>query len=146
MTAERGADASLLAERKIIALPDIVEAEKLHHQVMGGVAPGFNERNRVMAGIGVEEIGVEGPQHVVGQLKPEHVTIERQRVIDVLDVQHRMAHAERPGTEARERAPGLERLACRFGAMEDFKPIAERIGEHDQILHAALVRQRPRPG
>src|SRR5207253_2256484 len=57
VTAERGAYAPLFAQREVIALSYIVQAEKLYHQVVGGIASGLNERNGVMARIGVEEIG-----------------------------------------------------------------------------------------
>ena len=42
----------------------------------------------VMARIGVKEIRVEGTPHVIRKMKSEHIAIEWQRVIDVLDVQH----------------------------------------------------------
>ena len=60
------------------------------------------------------------------------------------DVQHGVTHAERPGAEARDRAAGLERVGGGLGAMEDLEPVAERIGEHDQVLDAALVGERAR--
>src|SRR5262249_51220428 len=50
----------------------------------------------------------------------------------------------RPGAEARDRAAGLERIARGLGAMEDFEPVAERIGQHDEVLDAAFIRQRAR--
>src|SRR5262245_50877020 len=55
-----------------------------------------------------------------------------------------MAHAERPGAEARDVAAGLERLARALRAVEHFEPIAEWIGEGDQVLHTALVGERAR--
>src|SRR5262249_5614761 len=60
------------------------------------------------------------------------------------DVQYGVTHAERPGAEARDRAAGLERIARGLGAMEDFEPVAERIGQHDEVLDAAFIRQRAR--
>ena len=77
---------------------------------MRGVASGLDEGHGVVARIGVEEIGVERPQHVVGEPEAEHVAIERHRVIDVVHVQHDVTHAERSGAEAGDRAAGLERL------------------------------------
>src|SRR5262252_6921640 len=142
--AQRDADAAFLAQRQIVALPDVVEAEELHHQMMGGAAAGLDEGDRVVARIGVEEVGVERSHHIVGQAEPEHVAIERHGVVDVLDVQHGMTHAERSGAEARDRAAGLERLARGLGAVDDFEPIAERIGEHDEVLDAPFIRQRAR--
>ncbi len=143
MPAERGADAPFLAQREVVALSDVVQAEQLHHQMVGGVATGFYEGDRVVTGIGVKEISLERTQHIIGQPEPEHVAIERNSVVDVVHVQHRVAHAERPGAKAGNRAPGLERIACGLGAVKDFDPVAERIGQHDQLSHPALVGQRP---
>ena len=55
-----------------------------------------------------------------------------------------MTHAERPGAETRDRAAGLERLTRALSAVEDFEPVAQRIGEDDEILDAAFVRKRAR--
>src|SRR5260370_41453640 len=55
-----------------------------------------------------------------------------------------MAHAERPVAEPRDGAAGLDRRARGLGAVEYFEPIAERIGEHDEILDAAFIRERAR--
>src|SRR5262249_16047289 len=44
--------------------------------------------------------------------------------------------------EARDRAAGLERIARGLGAMEDFEPVAERNGQHDEVLDAAFIRKR----
>ncbi len=144
MASERSGDAAFFAQGKIVALPDVVEGEQLDHQMMRRVAASFDEGNGVMARIGVKEIRVEGTPHVIGKMKSEHVTIEWQRVIDVLDVQHHVAHAERPGAEPRDRATGFEGLARALRAVEDFKPVPERIGEHDEIFHPTFVRKRAR--
>src|SRR5262249_17621630 len=74
----------------------------------------------------------------------EHVAIERHGIVDVFDVQYGVTHAERSGAEARDRAAGLERIARGLGAMEDFKPVAQRIGKHDKVLDAALTPKRAR--
>ena len=142
MAAERDADAAFLAEREVVALADVVEVEQLHHQMMRGVAAGLDERDRMVARIGVEEIGVERPRHVVGEPEAEHVAIERDHVVDAFDVQHRVAHAERAGAEAGDVAAGLERLARGLGAVEDLQPVADRIVERDQVGDAALVGER----
>ena len=55
-----------------------------------------------------------------------------------------MAHAERAGAEAGDRAAGLERIGRGLGAVEDFEPVADRVGEHDQVLDPALVGERAR--
>ena len=55
-----------------------------------------------------------------------------------------MAHAERAGAEAGDRAAGLERLARRLGAVDGFEPVADRIREDNQIFHPAFIRERAR--
>jgi len=42
-----------------------------------------------------------------------------------------MSHAERAGAETGDRAPRLEWLGCKLGAMEGFEPIADGIAEDD---------------
>src|SRR5229473_973446 len=49
------ADAALFAERQIVALADIVEAEQLHHDVVHGVLAGLDEGEAVVTRIEVEE-------------------------------------------------------------------------------------------
>ncbi len=100
VAAERDADTAFLAERQVIALAHVVEIVELDHQMVGGAAAGLDEGDRVVARIGVEEIGVERPQHVIGEAEAQHVAIERHRVVDVLYMQHHVAHAERTGAEA----------------------------------------------
>ena len=53
-----------------------------------------------------------------------------------------MTEAERAGAKARDRAARLERIGCRFGAVKNLEPVAQRIVEHDQILDAPLVGER----
>ena len=77
VAAQRDPDSVFFAEGQIVALPHVVEAVELHHQMVGGAAAGLDEGNRVMARIGVEEIRLERPHHIVGQTEPEHVAIER---------------------------------------------------------------------
>ena len=47
--AERGRDSPRFAQRNIVALSDIVEAEQLHHQVMHRVLAGLDEGEAVVA-------------------------------------------------------------------------------------------------
>ena len=52
-----------------------------------------------------------------------------------------MAHAERAGAEAGDGRPGLNGSARGLGAVEDFEPVADRIGEHDQVLRPGARRR-----
>ena len=61
-----------------------------------------------------------------------------------LDVQHRVADAQRASAKAGDRAARLERIAGHVGAVEKLQPIAERIVDDNQILDEALVGERTR--
>jgi hypothetical protein len=47
--------------------------------------------------------------------------------------------SERAGAEAGDSAAGLERLARGLAAVENLKPVAERVVKNDQILDVTLV-------
>ena len=71
-------------------------------------------------GLTMEEIGRERLGEIVAELEAEDVPIERHHLADLLAVEHGVAHAERAGAEAGDRAAGLERLGRGLGAVEDF--------------------------
>ena len=58
------------------------------------------------------------------------------------DVEHDVAEPERTGAETGDRAAGFEWLGGGFRAVENLKPVADRVGEHDQIPHPAFVGER----
>ena len=87
---------------------------------------------------------MNGFKNVIGRLEVEDLGIERQYLVEPFRREHGVAHAERAGAVAGDRAAGLERIGRGLGAMERFEPVADRIGEHDQVLDPALIRQRPR--
>src|SRR5580704_16458539 len=144
MAAKRYRDAPLLSERKIVALAHVVEAEELDHHVVGGVAAGLDESETVMALIDVHEVTAERTQPVVAQPKAEDPLVERHDPVDVVHMQHHMAHAERAGAETRDVAARHERLGGGFRAMKEFEPVAGWIVQDHQILHMALGRERMR--
>ena len=53
-----------------------------------------------------------------------------------------MAHAERAGAEARDVAAGTKWLGADLGAMKRLEPIADRVGENDEVPDAALAGER----
>ena len=82
---------------------------------------------------------------IIGQPEAERIAIERHQPVDRLrrvDIEHDVAEAQRAGAKARDRAARLERLRCRFGAVKNLEPVAERIVEHDQILDVPLIGER----
>ena len=89
-----------LAGDEVVALADVVEAEKLQHHVMHRVLAGGGEGDAVVAGIHMEEIELVRPQEIVAQPEAEDVAVERHHLLDPLDVENDVAEAERPGAEA----------------------------------------------
>src|ERR1044072_5033330 len=139
MASERRADAIGLHQRNVVGLPDVVETEQLNHQVMDPVLAGFEKREAVVARIDVEEICLERLENVVAEREAEQVAGERQYVVEPLNREHRVAHAERTRAGARTAAPGTDRFSPTFAAAKRFEPVADRIGEYDQVFHAALL-------
>src|SRR5258706_8412700 len=144
MASERDADAFGIAEREIVALPQVIEAIELHHHVVDHVHAALDEGDAVVAWIDVQEIGRERSQPIVAELKFEHVLIKRHHLGDALEMHHYVAHAERTGAEAGNIAPGLERIGGGLRPMKDLEPIAGGIVEYDQVRHMPLSGERGR--
>ena len=140
--AERGGDHLRLLQREVVALADVVEIAGLDHQVMDAGLAGFDEGDAVVARIDVEEIRRERLGEVVAEMEAQDVAVERQHVVDLLAVEHGVAHAERAGAEAGDGAAGLERLGGGLGAVENFQPVAGGIVQHDQVADLALLGER----
>src|SRR6266853_4230697 len=115
-------DAALFSLREIVRLPDIVEHVELHHQVVNRVLAGLHHREAVMARIQVKEVRLERTHREVAELKSKRVSIERQDIVDALDVEHDVAHAERTGAKTRNRAARPEWIARGFLTVERLEP------------------------
>src|ERR1044072_373245 len=124
MASERRADAIGLHQRNVVGLPDVVETEQLNHQVMDPVLAGFEKREAVVARIDVEEICLERLENVVAEREAEQVAVERQYVVEPLNREHRVAHAERTGAEGRNAPPRTARFVRNFAAAKPFAPVA----------------------
>ena len=106
------------------------------------VLPDFDEGHAVVARIDVEEIRRERLGEIVAELEAQDVAIERQDVVDLLAVEHGVAHAERAGAEAGDGAAGLERIGGGLGAVENLQPVAGGVVQHDQVADLALLGKR----
>src|SRR5262249_43161970 len=137
--AEGGGDAPRLGRGDIVGLADVVEAHELQHDVVDAAAGGFDHGQAVMAWVDVEEVCLEGPQDVVAEAEAEHVLVEPEEVLDAPDVEDDVAHAERAGTESRDRPARHERYRRGFRAVEGLKPRTRRIGECDAGVNAAQL-------
>src|SRR5204863_273246 len=89
-------------------------------------------------------IGLERLEDVIAEREAEHVPIEGKHIVEPLDREHRVAHAERAGPESRDVAAGPERLRAYLGAMKRFEPVADGIGEDDEVSNAPLGAFRHR--
>ena len=87
----------------------------------------------------MKEIGIERPQDVVAELETKDIRIERRHVVEPLNREYRVSHAERTGAETGDRAARLERLQSGLGPVERFKPVSDRVAEDNQVLDAAFV-------
>src|SRR6202048_3573660 len=112
MAPKRHTDAVGIAEREIIALPDIVEAVELDHHVMDHVGAALDKGDAVVAGIDVQEISREWPQPVVAELEAKDIRIKRHHLGDAIELNNQVTNAGGPGTEAGNDATRFERLAC----------------------------------
>ena len=142
VTAERRADRPRLAQRQVVGLPDIVEIAELDHEVMDAVLAGSDEGKAVVARIDMKEIGIERPQDVVAELETKDIRIERRHVVEPLNGEYRVSHAERTGAETGDGAARLEGLQTGLGPVERFEPVSDRVAKDNQVLDAAFVGER----
>src|SRR5215469_16797394 len=136
--AERDRNAIFLGKGKVVALTDIVKAEQLHHDVMDRVLAALNESETVMARIDVEKSRHERFGIVVRKPKPKRFVVEIHQPIErvlVVDVEYDVAETQRAGAKSGNATPGPEWLGGSFGAVEDFEPIADRVGDRHEIGH-----------
>ena len=78
----------------------------------------------------------------VADAEAQYVVIEAEQIVDVLHMEHRVPHAQRPGTEPGNRPSRLERVGGDISAMKRLQPVAARIGEADQFANEALIGKR----
>src|SRR5882724_6618057 len=146
MTAERDADALLLAQSDIVGLADIVERKQLYHQMMHAVAAGLDQREAVMPRVDVKEVGAKRLLHVVGKPEAEQVDVERHHRVDVFDRQHGVAKTERAGAETGNRTAWTERRVVDFRTVKYLQTIAGRIAKRNQTANTPVVSKRLRLG
>src|SRR5687768_16910051 len=101
--AERVGDAPVVDAGQVVALPYIVQARELDHQMMKALPARSDHREAVVPAVDVKEVEFVRRQAVVGDLEAETVAIERQQRLNVAHVEDHVSHAERTGQEARDR-------------------------------------------
>ena len=89
----------------------------------------------------MEEVELAGREAVVADPEAQQVAVEGQQRLHVLDVQHGVAHAERPGAEARDRPPRHEGIGRHRRAVERLQAVARRVPEEDQVGDGVAVRR-----
>src|ERR1700747_1753322 len=106
---------------------------------------GLYKGEAVVTRIDMKEIGFKRLQDVVAKLETQNVTVERDHVVNALNIEYRVSHSKRTGTETGDRSPRFERIARDLRAVKHFDAIASRIMKQNQIHHAPLVSERARP-
>src|SRR5688572_33200409 len=99
MSSERRRNPVGLAQSQIVGLSHVVEHEQFDHEMVNAVAPGFDHRKAVMTWIEVEKVSLERSKGVVAEPEAKDVLIEREYLVDSLDVHDDVAHPERARTK-----------------------------------------------
>src|SRR5271163_1957699 len=113
----------------------MIEALAARHSTGG-------EGYRVMAPVAVEESQrAAGLAHfhldVVGDPHSQHVTVERDALLIIIDLEEHVAQTHRAGDESRDRARGVERaLEAHQGPVIGFACDTARLDELDQLDYA----------
>src|SRR5215471_16579156 len=115
MAPECDSEPTVFTLRKVIALPDIIEAIEFHHHVMDRILAGMGKSDAVVTLIDVKEVGRIRPQEIIADTEAEYVPIEGYHLFQPLDMQHNVAKSERTGAKAGNVTPRLERLGRDLG-------------------------------
>ncbi len=126
-TPERDGNAVLFRQCEVVALPDVVQAAKFHHQMMKRVATGLDDCKAVMAWIDVEEKCLKWLAHEVGKAEAQHLLIEPHQRGRVGCRQHGVTEAQGASTKPGNRAPCPERLVRACRAVKKLQPVAGRV-------------------
>ena len=132
MPAEFDRDA-VFALGHIIALANIVERVKFHHQMVHPGARPLSESETVMAWVHVHEVDRDRRPNEVADLEAQKVLIECQGSVDVGHHEHGMSHALCPGAKTSGRSLAAERFAGDFGAVECLHTVARGIAERNDL-------------
>ena len=124
----------------IIALANVVERIKLHHQMMHAAAPTLSDGEAMMARVDVHEIQGHRRPHEISDPEAQQVPIEREGRFDVGHHQHGMAHALRPSTETRNIPPRTKRFIGDLTTVERLHAVVGRVPEGNHLRCAPLIR------
>ena len=86
-------------------MANIVQREQLDHQVVKILLPGLNQRHGVVPRIDMHEVCTEWCGDVVGDREPQHIPVEAQQIVYILDVQNTTC----PMPSAPVRKPEIDR-------------------------------------
>src|SRR6516162_3020472 len=123
----------------IVALANIVERVKFHHQMVHAAAWALSNGEAMMAGVDVHEIQRHRRPHEVSDPETQQVPIECKGRVDFGHHHHGMSHALRPsgtGAGACERAMTRDGTVGRSDATERSLPV------HWDIDPARVMRPR----
>src|ERR1700751_360375 len=113
----------------IVALANVVERVKFHHQMVHAAAWPLGNGEAMMASVGVHEIQRDRRPHEVGDPEAQQVPIECEGRVDVGHHQHGMSHALRPSTKTPYIPPRAEWFIGDLTTVERLHTVASRIAE-----------------
>src|SRR6516225_9902458 len=124
----------------IVALANIVERVKFHHQMVHAAAWPLGNGEAMMAGVDVHEIQRHRRPHEVSDPETQQVPIECKGRVDFGHHQHGMSHALRPSTETPYMPCRAEWFIGDLTTVERLHTVAGRIAEGNHLSGATLVR------
>src|ERR1700733_14745180 len=92
----------------IIALANVVDRVKFHHQMVHPGTRPLSKGETVMAWVDVHEVDRDRRPDEVADAEAQKVLIECQGSVDIRHHEHGMSHALGPGTKTSGRSPSAE--------------------------------------
>jgi hypothetical protein len=140
MSPELHGDTIFFLLGNIVALANIIERVKFHHQMVHAVARPLGNGEAVMASVDVHEIQRDRRPHEVSDLETQQVPIECKSRVNVGHDEHSMPNALRASTETAYVPPWAEWFIGDLTTVESLHTVAGWIAEGNHCSGATLVR------
>ena len=85
-----------------------------------------------------------GVEPIIADAESKQITVEREQRFDIIHIEHRMPHAERPRAEAGNRSPRLKRVCRNCRVVKHFQSVSCRILKQDEIGNVTFTGQPAR--
>ena len=124
----------------VVALADIIERVKFHHQMVHAAAWPLGNGEAMMASVDVHEIQRNRRPHEVSDPEAQQVPIECKSCINVGHHQHSMSNALRASTETACMPSWAEWFISDLATVKSLHTVAGWIAEGNDLSGATLVR------